>query len=205
MSTPYDGFLDAPSTSASPFVGTLRLPDTDLPGAPSDVALRVVVTGGAGQVAGPLALAARRELRLVALETSLRDDADPAANARRVVAACDAGGLPADVRLHVGVWGEPTPSWLAAADEVAAVDGALCLDLASTSSDGLAGWIDAALDREVPFSLRGGGVDDAVAALAVTARLWGDAGDLDAARRWCRSWACDDLDAAEAHLRALTT
>lgn len=202
MTTPYDAFLDSPTPSPSPYVATLRIADTDLPDAPADVPLTVVVTGGAGQVAGPVGLCVRRGLSLVVVESTLRDLDDPAGNARRVVAAADAAGLPDGSRLHVGVTGPPTPSWLAAADEVAAYEGGLSLDL---DSPGIQEWIDAALDRELPFSLRGGTLEAAVDALHVTARLWGDPDDLAAARRWCRSWACDDLDASAGHLQARAT
>lgn len=184
--SPYDGFLDVATWSGSRLAGTLVVPDTDLPSAPPDVPLRVVLSGGAGQLAGPVALCERRGLQLVAVEVALRDHDDPPGNARRVVAAADAVTLPDGVLLHVAVAGEPTPRWLEAADEVAAVEGALTLDLDGPAVDG---WIDAALDRELPFSLRGGTSDDAVAALKTTARLWGDETDLLAARRWCRSWA----------------
>ncbi len=48
------------------------------------------MTGGAGQVAGPVALCDRLGIELVALDVTLRDLDDPAGNARRVVAAVDA-------------------------------------------------------------------------------------------------------------------
>jgi hypothetical protein len=181
--------------ASPPTVGARRVLDTDLPGAPADEPLRVVLTGGAGQVAGPVGLCERRGFRLVALETTLADPGDPAGNARRVVAAADAAGLDPAL-LHVGVAGAPGPSWLAAADEVAMAGAALCLDL-DAGPQAVEEWIDAALDRELAFSVRGGAVADAVAALSATARLWGDPDDLQAATRWCRSWSVPaglDLD-----------
>ena len=136
-------------------VGTFVLKDTDLPlvrgfGAP----LSVVVTGGAGQVAGPLGAAARLGLEVAALEIALRDPDDLAGNVRRVVAALDhardEGTLGDDVRVHVEVPGPVTPAWLAAADEVAAADLRLKLRLGHVDHDlvpdeaTVASWIDAA-------------------------------------------------------------
>ena len=107
-------------------VGTFVVRDTDVPllrGSPAR--LSVVVTGGAGQVAGPAGLCAKLGLELAGLEIALRDLDDLAGNARRVATAVDAaradGTLADDVPVyvelpHVG----STASWLAAADEVAA-------------------------------------------------------------------------------------
>ena len=190
---------------ASPAIGARVVSDTDLPrlaGYRGDV--RVVVSGGAGQVAGPVALCDRLGIELVALDVALRDLDDPAGNARRVVAAVDAvraeGLLLDDTVVHVGMAGAPSYSWLAAADELAAAELALALPLDVADLDG---WVDAALDRELPFSLTGGTVEQAVAALATTARLWGDEGDLAKGRRWCRSWVAADVDTALDHLQAL--
>ena len=141
-------------------VGTFVLRDTDLPQVRGfDAPLSVVVTGGAGQIAGPAGLCAKLGLSLSGLEIALRDPDDLVGNARRVVAALDAAradgvlaeDVPAYVELpHVG----STRSWLAAADEVAAAElrlkfrtGGLEAD-AFPSAHALASWIDAALDRE---------------------------------------------------------
>ena len=148
--------------------GTFVLKDTDLPqlggfGAP----LSVVVTGGAGQVSGPLSVARRLGLRVAGVEVALRDPDDPAGNARRVVAALDqarAEGLLDDATtVHVELpQGPPTPGWLAAADEVAAAEHRLKLRtggldaLMFPSAPELAAWIDAALDRETPFKCTAG-------------------------------------------------
>merc|ERR1711969_260396 len=117
---PYAGFVDdaspvgASPLQRSPFVGARAVPDTALPDVPADAGpLRVVLTGGAGQVPGPVALCARRGLDLRSLEVALRDLDDPATNARRVVAAVDAvrsdtGLLTTDgedVVVHVAVAG----------------------------------------------------------------------------------------------------
>jgi hypothetical protein len=149
-------------------VGTFVLKDTDLPlvrgfGAP----LSVVVTGGAGQIAGPAGLCSKLGLDLAGLEIALRDLDDLAGNARRVVAAVDAarseGVLDEDVAVyvelpHVG----NTSSWLAAADEVAAAEHRLKFRTggleapAFPAAHALARWVDAALDRETPFKCTAG-------------------------------------------------
>jgi hypothetical protein len=144
------------------------LRDTDLPlvsafGGP----LSVVVTGGAGQLAGPVGLSRKRGLHLAGLEIALRDLDDLAGNARRVVAARDAlraeGTLDDEVAVyvelpHVG----STGSWLAAADVVAENElrlkfrtGGLEAE-ACPATHALARWIDAALDRETPFKCTAG-------------------------------------------------
>jgi hypothetical protein len=149
-------------------VGTFVLKDTDLPlvrgfGAP----LSVVVTGGAGQIAGPAGLCSKLGMDLAGLEIALRDLDDLAGNARRVVAAVDAarseGVLDEDVAVyvelpHVG----NTSSWLAAADEVAAAEHRLKFRTggleapAFPAAHALARWVDAALDRETPFKCTAG-------------------------------------------------
>ncbi|MCW2814908.1 MAG: hypothetical protein JWN84_2363 [Nocardioides sp.] len=203
---PWSGFLDAALPPTAPYVGRLRVPDTELPETASDWPLLVVVTGGAGQLAGPVDLCRRRELWLTGLEAAVRDLSDPAGNARRIVAAADAAGLggsESPVSLQVQVADRPTPAWLAAVDELAAAGHRLVLDL---DGPDLEAWIDAALDRETAFSLRGGTVEQAVEAVRTTARLWGDPDDLAAGRRWCRSWACptDQVAHAVGHLAGLT-
>ncbi|MCW2866397.1 MAG: hypothetical protein JWR20_585 [Marmoricola sp.] len=240
--------------------GALVVRDTDLPllrgvGVP----LAVVVTGGAGQVAGPSALCGRLGLRLARLHVVLRDPADLAANARRVVAAVDdaraSGALDEDVPVHVevpdeapggsGTSGAPSRSWLAAADEVAGAELALALPLARPWTSGAAdpyretvpgaevvGWVDAALDRETPFSFLGavgavssGGGTGVLNALVATRLVLDGAREeavraledtdpatllarttsdaLARARRWCRSVATSDADVVVAELSAL--
>jgi hypothetical protein len=186
-----------------PWAGQLAVHDVDLPsvvGRPE--VLRVVLTGGAGQLAAPVAFCARHDLALGSVDTAVRDLDDPAGNARRIVTA--AGDLPDDVRLHVHVGGSLTPGWLAALDVLAegglpeGSDVVLPLDRVDPEP-----WIDAALDRELPVGLAGGTAEQAVEALRTTARLWGDADDLAAARRWCHDWLTDDGVAAAAHLGTL--
>ncbi|KRF01380.1 hypothetical protein ASG88_07815 [Nocardioides sp. Soil777] len=149
-------------------LGSFVLRDTDLPlvrGLPHP--LSVVVAGGAGQVAGPLGIAARLGLSVTGLEIALRDPDDLAGNARRVVAAVDhargEGLLADDVTVFVELpQVDPSYGWEAAADEVAAAElriklrtGGVEAHLFPTSAT-LAAWIDAALDREVPFKCTAG-------------------------------------------------
>lgn len=149
-------------------VGPFVLRDTDLPLARTLPArLAVVVTGGAGQLAGPLGLCRRLGLDAATLEVALRDLDDLSGNARRVVAAVDAaradGLLDDETAVHVELPQTATDaSWLRAADVVAeselrlkfrtgGVEAYLHPDAAL-----LAGWIDAALDRETPFKCTAG-------------------------------------------------
>lgn len=149
-------------------LGSFVLKDTDLPlvrGLAHPVS--VVVTGGAGQVAGPLGAAARLGLEVAGIEIALRDLDDLAGNARRVLAAVDAaraeGVLDEEVPVFVELpQGDPSYGWEAAADEVAAAElrlklrtGGVEAHLFPTAGQ-LAAWIDAALDREVAFKCTAG-------------------------------------------------
>ncbi|MCW2738180.1 hypothetical protein [Nocardioides sp.] len=143
-------------TSYAPLVGSFVLRDTDVPlargfGAP----LSVVVTGGAGQIAGPLGAATRLGLEVAGIEIAVRDADDPVGNVRRIDAAARAADV--DVPVFVEIPGPTTAAWLAAADEVAACGHRLKLRLGHVDHDlipdaaTVASWIDAALDRETPF------------------------------------------------------
>ena len=147
-------------------VGPLVVRDTDLPDVPADVPVSVVLTGGAGAVAGVSSLAAKRGHRVVALEAAVRDLDEPAGNVRRIAAAVeaarDAGGL-SDTQVYVELpQADPTPAWLAAADAVA--EGETHLKLRTGGLEAhlfppaatVAAWIDAALDRETPFKCTAG-------------------------------------------------
>ena len=226
---------------SDPHQGAFLLRDTDLPLVRGfGGRLAVVVTGGAGQVAGPAALCGRLGLDLARLHVALRDPDDLPGNARRVVAAVDdaraAGSLDETVRVcvEVPVTGSGTSAgWLAAADELAAAELGLALRLgpdpvapATTLS-----LVDAALDRETPFTVLGlgralpasgapgllnvlvatqlvfDGGSDPAGALAETdldallARTTPD--DLVRARRWCTSVASDDVEASLHDLASL--
>ncbi len=149
-------------------VGTFVARDTDLPALKATpLALSVVLTGGAGQVAGTAALARRLHVAVEGLEVALRDPGDPVGAARRLSAAVDAARAEGQLDDHVPVYVEIPPdcspgAWLAAADEVAAQEFRLKLrtgglEAAAFPPAGtLAGWIDAALDRETPFKCTAG-------------------------------------------------
>lgn len=150
-------------------VGPLALTETDLPlvrgfGHP----VRLVLEGGAGAIAGPMGLAARLGLQVDALQITLRDLADLAGNVRRVVAAVDSarddGVLDDEAGVHVEVPLEaprPTGGWLRAVDEVGAAELALHLRVddpyggPAPSVAQLTELMDAALDRETPYSISG--------------------------------------------------
>ncbi|GAA2149151.1 hypothetical protein GCM10009844_28460 [Nocardioides koreensis] len=164
-------YVERRGTAYADLVGTFVLRDTDVPkvaAAPgADLPVSIVVTGGAGQIAGPAQACARSNLTPAGVEIALRDLDDLAGNARRVVAAVDAargeGVLGEDVPVFVELPpGDPTYQWLAAADEVAAAElrlkfrtGGLEAHLFPTAPE-LAAWIDASLDRETPFKCTAG-------------------------------------------------
>ena len=149
-------------------VGTFVVRDTDLPALKATpLALSVVVTGGAGNVAGLASLARRLHIAVEGIEIALRDPDDLAGAARRVAAAVDAARAEGQLDDHVPVYVElphvpSSASWFAAADEVAAQEFRLKfrtggLDAAAyPHSHALARWIDAALDRETPFKCTAG-------------------------------------------------
>ncbi len=147
-------------------VGPLVVTDTKLPDVPTDVPVSVVLTGGAGAVAGVATLASRKGHRLVGLEAAVRDLDDLSGNVRRIVAAVDAaradGGLE-DTQVFVELpQTDPTPDWLAAADIAAESEahlkfrtGGLEAHLFPVAAT-VAAWIDAALDRETSYKCTAG-------------------------------------------------
>jgi hypothetical protein len=148
-------------------VGSLVCTDTDVASVDRPLPLSVVVTGGAGAIAGALGLAARHDHRVAGVEIALRDLDDLPGNARRVVAAVDAarsaGVLAEDTPVFVELpQGDPGAGWLAAADEVAAAELRLKLRTGGVEAHlfpdpaSLAAGIDAALDRETPFKCTAG-------------------------------------------------
>jgi len=149
-------------------VASLVVTDERVPAvAAEEIPLSIVVTGGAGAVAGALKLAARAGNPVAGLEIALRDLDDLAGNARRVVAAVDAarteGALDYETPIYVELpAGDVTHGWEAAADEVAAAElrlkfrtGGIKAHLFPGSGQ-LAAWIDAALDRELAFKCTAG-------------------------------------------------
>ena len=125
------------------------------------------MTGGAGAIGGVWAYADKSGRRVDGLEIALRDLDDLAGNARRVSAAVDAARGEGVLDEHTTVYVElpqadTSPAWLAAADVVAEAEhrlkfrtGGLEVDRFPTAEQ-LAGWIDAALDRETPFKCTAG-------------------------------------------------
>jgi hypothetical protein len=133
--------------------------------------LIVVVTGGAGAIEPAVLWATRaEELDVRGIEIALRDESDLAHNARRMVTAVDqlmsSGHLAEDVTVHIEpprLFGDaPSHSWLAALDEVAAMDLRLKFRTGGVSADAfpgaaeLATCIEAALDRELHFKCTAG-------------------------------------------------
>ena len=147
--------------------------DAEAPDAPLRLAL--VVVGGAGAVGPAVTWAVRHpHLELAAVEVTARDDdGSPgglAHNAHRVTMALDEAlrtdPATADVAAYVELPRTeapvPPPSWQSAADVLAASGDALKLRTGGESAQAhpgsaeLAGWIDAALDRELPFKATAG-------------------------------------------------
>jgi hypothetical protein len=147
-------------------VGPLVVTDTLLAEVPTDVPVSVVLTGGAGAVAGIATLAGKRGHLLVGLEAAVRDLDDMAGNVRRITAAVDAAradGALAETEVYVELpQTEPTPAWLAAADAVAEAEHHLKFRTGGVEAQlfpaaaTVAAWIDAALDRETSYKCTAG-------------------------------------------------
>jgi hypothetical protein len=164
---PFDDAVDAydarHGTEVGELVGSFVLRDTDLPRLVDPVApLSIVCTGGAGQLAGPTEYVRRRNVEPAGFEIAVRDLDDLAGNVRRIVTATD------DLETEWPIFVElpataPDHAWLTAADLVAEA-GVMRLKFrtggldasAFPTSDVLASWIDAALDRELPFKCTAG-------------------------------------------------
>ncbi|MCW2834730.1 MAG: hypothetical protein JWN68_2683 [Nocardioides sp.] len=132
-----------------------------------DIPLSIVVTGGAGAIAGALRLAVKAGNPVAGLEIALRDPDDLAGNARRVVAAVDAARVDGLLDDETPVFVELPPTevthgWESAADEVAGAELRLKFRTGGVeahffpSTQQVAAWIDAALDREVAFKCTAG-------------------------------------------------
>jgi hypothetical protein len=147
-------------------VGSFVVTDARLPDVPVELPVSVVVTGGAGAIAGVASLARRRGHRLTALEVAVRDLDDVSGSVRRIVTALDAArgeGLSAETAIHVELpQAEPTAAWLAAADVVAEADAHLKFRTGGVEAHlfpealTVAAWIDAALDRETSYKCTAG-------------------------------------------------
>ena len=163
-----DAHVERRSAAYADLVGTFVVRDTDLPALKATpLALSVVVTGGAGQIAGAVTLARKLHIAVEGIEIALRDPQDPVGAARRVVAAVDAARDQGQLDDHVPVFVEVPAAcsergFLAAADEVAAAEHRLKLRTGGLEAPHfpatatLAARIDAALDRELPFKCTAG-------------------------------------------------
>lgn len=163
--------------SALTLVDSLVLTDEQLPQLrthPASSPISIVVSGGAGAIAGACRLAGKvPDLTMHGLRITLRDLDDLPGNARRVTTAVDQaqaeGLLAADIPVYVelpltgstsGGFPGLGHGWLGAADEVAALEHRLALRIGADAqqvpdSPTVAAWIDAALDRELPFVCTG--------------------------------------------------
>lgn len=140
----------------------------DLVAPEEEVPVSVVTGAGAGAVTPACRTVDRAEgLVLAGVEVALRDPDDLAGNARRVVAGVDQaraeGVLDDDTPVYVELPAEPPGAgWLAAADELAAAELRLKLRTGGVepalfpASGTVAAWLDAALDRELPFKCTAG-------------------------------------------------
>jgi len=148
-------------------VGSFVVTDVAVPEVTEAVPVSVVVTGGAGAIVGALKLATKRDVTVAGLEIALRDLDDLAGNAQRVSAAVDAargeGTIDDETPVYVELpQTDASRAWLAAADVVAEGEHRLKFRTGGLDADNfpspeqLAGWIDAALDRETPFKCTAG-------------------------------------------------
>lgn len=129
--------------------------------------INLLVTGGAGAVGPAVRWATRApHLRVRALEFALRDEDDLTHNARRLLTALDTleeDLSEVEVYVELPRWqGTPSHGWLSALDEIAAADLRAKFRTGGADPEAvpdvaeLAGSIDAALDRELPFRCTGG-------------------------------------------------
>ena len=150
-------------TEMGELVGSFVLRDIDLPKLVDPVApVSIVCTGGAGQLEGPANWIRRKNVAPAGFEIAVRDLDDLAGNVRRIGAVTDE--LETEWSTFVELpQTEPDHGWLAAADAIAEA-GLMRLKFrtggleasAFPTSDMLASWIDAALDRELQFKCTAG-------------------------------------------------
>lgn len=139
------------------------LEDREEPPAVTPLPVTVVCSGGAGALEPAVRWAERlRWVELHSVEVALQDESDLPGNARRVVAAAE---LAAEVPVYVEpppLRSEPSHGWLAAVDELAAAELRLKLRCGGSdadsfpSSEAVAAFVEAALDRETPFKCTAG-------------------------------------------------
>lgn len=143
------------------------VPDLDDP-----LRASVVVRGGAGSLESTVAWTEKAGLELAGLEIAVRESAtgELTHNARRIAAAVDAlvaddvldDEVPVYVEMPRLYGSPPTPDWFGALDEIAAGELRIKLRTGGEDADAfpspheLAGCIEAALDRELPFKCTAG-------------------------------------------------
>ena len=150
--------LDAALAGVGGPVGSVAVSEDELADVlPGSQGVSVHARGGAGVIGGIARLATRHRLTLAGIEVSLREEADLAANARRVLAALEAartsGDLDHEVPIHLVLPpGPATYGWLGAADVAGEAELGLGLRIGTEPDPSIViGWIDAALDRELGF------------------------------------------------------
>lgn len=152
-------------------ISDVRLPElTELIGDTGDadpLAINLVVSGGVGAIEGAVKWASRSPaVRLDVVEFALRDEDDLSRNAQRAIAMLDTleeelGGATTYVEMP-RLDGEPSHSWQAAVEELAAREIPLkfrtgWLDpVSAPTPEELAACIDTALDHELPFKCTAG-------------------------------------------------
>lgn len=169
---PFDEAVEAYDTRSdadgAELVGSFVLRDTDLPRLRDPLAaapVSIVCTGGAGQLAGPAEWVRRENVAIAGMEIAVRDLDDLAGNVRRFVTVTD--DLYDDLYTEWPIFLElpqipAAGGWLAAADVAAEAGFRLKFRTGGLDASAfppaelLAGWIDAALDRETQFKCTAG-------------------------------------------------
>ena len=150
-------------------VGPFVVDDRRLAEVHDALPVSVVVSGGAGAIEPAVTWAERGDLDLLMLEVAIResDAGDLAPNVKRIVTAIDVlAADPDELAVYVEtprLYNEqPSPTWLAALDELSAAGHCLKLRTGGPDADAfptaveLATCIGAALDRELPFKCTAG-------------------------------------------------
>jgi hypothetical protein len=150
-------------------VGPFVVDDRRLTEVHDALPVSVVVSGGAGAIEPAVTWAGKADLTLRGLEVAIResDAGDLAPNVKRIVTAIDVlAADPDELAVYVETPrlydDQPSPTWLAALDELAAAGHSLKLRTGGPDADAfpsaveLATCIAAALDRELPFKCTAG-------------------------------------------------
>ncbi|MBM7786359.1 hypothetical protein [Tenggerimyces flavus] len=140
-------------------VSDQRLPDLQ---PPTDLAIGVIVSGGAGAIGPALTWASRMaNVQVKAVEAALRDEPELARNARRVTMAYDQARQDGTLQEHAHAYIEVPRlyGWQDALDVLAETGDRAKLRTGGDSpptEQELADFIEACLDRELPFKLTAG-------------------------------------------------